>query len=138
MTKDINITIIGKQKGMEEDAVTITASGSYHLMNGKHFIQYDEVNAENGSMIKSSLKISNAELAFTKKDVHPTQMFFVQNMPTQMDYQTPYGCLILDVNTKVIELQESSDQIDVRLEYTLSNNDSPISENILHIIIKSV
>lgn len=136
MTKDILITITGRQSGVEEEPVTIALPGTYHFANGKHFIQYDETD-ESGMIIRNTIKMSNSEVTYSKKDAYNTRMYFELKEKTQMNYQTPYGNLVFDVFTNRIITLESADRIEVRLEYTLSNQGSSVSDNILQIILKA-
>jgi len=137
MTKDILITITGKQQGVEDNPVTIELPGSYHMTNGKHYIQYDEENIEIGKSIRNILKISDSHVTYSKRDSMQTRMEFEINETTQMNYYTNYGNLSFDVNTSKIKIQEYCDTLDVKLEYTLSNNGAPVSENMLHILVKA-
>lgn len=136
MTKDILIAITGRQSGAEEDPVTIALPGTYHFTNGKHFIQYDEID-EKGVVIRNTIKMSNSEVTYSKKDAYNTRMYFELKEMTQMNYQTPYGNLVFDVFTNRIITLESEERIEVRLEYALSNNGSPVSDNLLQIILKA-
>jgi len=137
MTKDILITITGKQQGVDENPVTIELPGSYHMANGKHYIQYDEENVEIGKSIRNMLKISDSHVTYSKRDAMQTRMEFEINETTQMNYYTNYGNLSFDINTSKIDIQEHSDTLVVKLEYTLTNNGAPVSENILHILVKA-
>ncbi len=137
MTKNVRITITGEQRELEENSVTIEAPGSYHFANGKHFIQYEEVREELGKKIGNTIKVSASEVTYTKKDDYNTRMYFELNQVTQMDYHTTYGVLALDIKTKTIDISESDDIIEVKLEYSLFESGLPVSENMLHIIVKA-
>lgn len=132
--EDILIKIIGKQQG-SEDAVTLELPGSYHIINGKHFLQYDEA-TENGT-IRNNIKISATEVTYTKKDAFQTRMYFALNKTTQINYYTPYGVLPLEAYTSKLNIMEATNQIELMLEYTLYDNGAVVSENILQIITKS-
>ncbi len=137
MTKDVDITIIGKQESIEDNEVTIKTTGSYHFTNGKHYIQYDEISEEDGKAIRNTLKISPNEVSYRKKDKFNTWMYFEKNEISQMNYPTPYGNLALYISTRIIDVTETQEKIEAVLEYTLSNNNASVSENTLHIIISA-
>lgn len=141
MTKEVTIKIKGIQLGMEEEFLTLTAPGIYHLTNGKHYIQYDEKLEDNPAVLRNTLKISSSSVLLIRKAGQQNQhsrMLFELNETTQTTYPTPYGNLPLDIKTKSIRLAEASDNIEVILEYSLYSDDSPLSDNVLSILIEAV
>lgn len=136
MTKEVSITIIGNQPGTKEEPVTMTASGIYHLTNGKHDIRYEEKSEEHEVVLKNSLKITQTKVVLTKKGAQNSLMEFDLDETTQAVYPTPYGSLALDIKTKLIVVKETSNKIEVKLEYALFTNDSKLSNNELLIIIE--
>lgn len=141
MTKEVTIKIKGIQLGMEEEFLTLTAPGIYHLTNGKHYIQYDEKLEDNPAVLRNTLKISSSSVLLIRKAGQQNQhsrMLFELNETTQTTYPTPYGSLPLDIKTKSIRLAEASDNIEVILEYSLYSDDSPLSDNVLSILIEAV
>lgn len=135
MTRDIFITITGRQLGIEEEPVIMTADGAYRLANGKHYIQYDEKFENSEAVQKNIIKISSSEIVLTKKGVQNSQMVFNLNETTQTVYQTPYGNITLEVITKAIELIEISYKINVKLIYSLFTEGALLSDNELAISI---
>ncbi|MDD3172783.1 MAG: DUF1934 domain-containing protein [Herbinix sp.] len=137
MTKDVIISIKGIQLGAEEEPVIMTAMGTYHLTNGKHYIQYDEKIEDSDISLKNTLKISTFGVLLTKKGVQHSQMAFDLNETTRTVYQTPYGNLSLEVKTKSIQIKEASEKIEVKLKYSISDDVSKMSENELIIAIEA-
>jgi uncharacterized beta-barrel protein YwiB (DUF1934 family) len=135
MTKDVLISIVGLQLGADDEPVIMTAHGSYHFTNGKHYIQYDEKLADKVSATKNTIKISQNQVTLARKGKQSSKMDFDLNSVTQTLYQTPYGDIELEIKTKLIQLTEEADKVEVKLEYMLSTNDVYLSENSLSIII---
>lgn len=140
MTKEVLVKIKGLQLGTKEDFLTVSVPGIYHLTNGKHYIQYEE-RPDKNVVMKSLLKISPDSVMLTRKSNQysgHSQMFFEQNETTRTDYPTPYGSLTLDIKTNKIQIIETSDTIEMILEYSLHSNNSHLSDNVLSIIVEAV
>ncbi len=137
MTNEVIISIKGIGSG-EEEAIWLSARGSYHNRNGKHYIQYEERTEEKEAVINNTIKISNSLVSLTKKGAQQLQMDFDQKEPTQAVYQTPYGSLILDINTKCIQQKEAPGRIEIQLEYSLFSDKELLSDHELFIIIEEV
>jgi uncharacterized beta-barrel protein YwiB (DUF1934 family) len=127
MTKEVSITMEGIQKGLEEEPIITTASGTYHLRQDKHYIQYEE-QTEQGC-IRNTVKIALTQVEMTKKGAINSEMEFDLNRRTDVIYRTPYGTLFFEAQTSQITVKEEEDYIEVTLEYNLFSNDDLTSEN---------
>lgn len=136
MTKEVLITIKGLQEGSGEIPVVVTAYGNYHYTNGKHYIQYEEKSGETDEVLKNMMKISSEAITLLKKGMHSSQMVFQLYEADQAIYQTPYGSFTFETNTKSIVLNETDKKIEVKMEYTLSADDSKVSDNEIMIVIE--
>jgi uncharacterized beta-barrel protein YwiB (DUF1934 family) len=137
MKKEVSIVIEGAQLGSEEEPVIMTASGIYHLHSDRHYIQYEEKPEEGEGIIKCTVKIALTKIELSKKGANCAQMVFDLNEETVAIYQTPFGNLSFDVKTTEIILEESPDKLQVKLVYSLSSNDSHVSNNRIIIMIES-
>ena len=134
MTKEVTVLIDGLQLDAEAESVITITPGIYHHSHGKHFIQYEE-NAESGEgSTQSILKIAPNRVEIVKKGITMSHMIFEGNMPSQTPYETPYGSLFLEILTTGLSVVETSEEILVSLQYTLSANGDFLSDN--RIIIK--
>ena len=129
MTKEVSITMEGVQLGSEEEPIITTASGTYHLRNGKHYIQYEEKSVEGSKSVKSLIKISMTQVEITKQGAEKSQMNFDLHDMTEIIYQTPYGSLFFEAKTTQLLITEAERLIEVTLEYSLLSNKDTISDN---------
>jgi uncharacterized beta-barrel protein YwiB (DUF1934 family) len=134
MTKEVMVIIDGLQPGDEESRICIKAPGIYHFRDGVHYIQYIET-ADDDQVIKNILKITRKKVDLKKSGIQSAQMVFSTAQPTQACYNTPYGNLLLQINTTCLFLKESPEEILVTLHYSLSSDGSPVSDNRLSIRI---
>lgn len=138
MTKEVQVTIEGKQLGNDEEPIIVTVPGTYHYTNGKHYVQYQEKLTDGETYSKNIIKISASNVLLSKKSAGVSQMEFDLKEVTQTVYQTAYGNLHFDVRTNSIVLLEEDDRIRVRMNYSLSTGDSLVSDNSILITILSV
>ena len=95
MTKDIFLSLKGLQFGVNEqteELETITPA-DYYLRNGSHYVVYDEL-------------LEGCEE--TKKNI--------------TTYATPYGNILIGIDTGTIRIDEQEDRISVEVDYTLEAN----------------
>jgi uncharacterized beta-barrel protein YwiB (DUF1934 family) len=129
MRKDVYIKIKGLQLGSEEDPIESKLQGTYSLINGSHYISYEEKLSENQLTTKNIIKISPSQVSITKKDFINTQMVFDTKEITNTDYHTQYGSIKLEVRTKSIIIVDKPDLLELKMEYSLLSGESLISDN---------
>lgn len=137
MTKEVFITIKGQQLGEEEDPVIMIAPGTYHFMNGKHYIHYEENIEESDDISKNTVKVSSDRIILMKKGTQYAQMIFDLKEKEHAVYQTPFGTLTFETDTKAIQVRETKDKLEIRLEYSLFTDGTKMSDNLLIMTIEA-
>lgn len=129
MTKDVLISISGIQiaDGDNSDVEMIT-TGDYFLKNGKHYIMYDEVMEGFDGTVKNTIKIHPGCLDIMKKGIANVHMVFEEDKKNIACYATPYGDMMVGINTNHISIDESEDKLKVRVDYSLDINYEHVSE----------
>ncbi|HIZ80887.1 MAG TPA: DUF1934 domain-containing protein [Candidatus Mediterraneibacter pullistercoris] len=139
MTKDVLVSISGKHidimedptRGYEtgDDSIEVVTPANYYCKNGKHYIIYDEVLEGMAGTIRNKIKITGTEsIEIMKSGVSSSHMIFEKNKKNQTYYRTPYGQLLIGVNTKNMEVCVDDDRINVRLDYELDVNHEPLAD----------
>lgn len=137
MTKDVVVTIEGIQLGEGNDRIATKAAGMYQFRNEKHYIRYEEMVEGVEGAIKNIIKITPDQVSITKKGAANTTMTFQLGEVTSTSYHTPYGTLILQIETTQMQVEEDTDQIFINLAYRISADESILSENKTRIVIES-
>ena len=120
MKKDVWVSICGLHfTDEEQDPTEMITSGEYYFRNGKHYILYEEAVEGFQEKIKSRVKISGDSVEIIRKGVNNVHMVFRPGLKHLASYQTPYGPLLLGMQTRAVQIDESGDRLDVRLEYDL-------------------
>ena len=139
MTKDVLVSISGKHidimddpvEGYEtgDDAIEVVTPASYYCRTGKHYILYDEVLEGMAGTIKNKIKITGTDsLEIMKSGVSSSHMVFEKNKKNLTYYRTPYGQMLIGVNTRKMEINVDEDQIDILVDYELDVNHEPMAD----------
>lgn len=139
MTKDVLVSVTGKHMGImadgagdyesEADVLEVVTPGTYYCRNGKHYILYDEVIEGDGGTIRNRIKISGTDsVEIIRTGAANSHMVFERNRQNLTCYQTPFGQMMLSVNTKRMEVSVGEDRIDVQVDYELDVNHEPLSD----------
>ena len=138
MTKDVFVSISGMHEEIAEtpaverdeaEAIEVVTPGSYYFRNEKHYSVYDEAVEGSSEMIRNRIKITGTGcVEIVKSGLSDSHMIFEKNKKNSTYYRTPYGQMLLDVNTRELEIQVTEDEIDVRIEYELDVNHEPMAD----------
>ena len=84
----------------------------------------------------SRIKFRDHLLELTRQGTSEVHMIFEENQRHMIPYNTPYGQLMLGIETGRVLVEEQEDQIHVTVEYTLDHEGEPLSESCLKIHIR--
>lgn len=152
MKGNVSILIEGLVYGEEESKITSNATGIYRRLDGVHILKYMESavkkeekfdNTENESIdtdedCVNTIKIADGVVEMIKTGENSTHMVFDISRSTQSIYDTPYGSLYFQIRTTRIDIEEKSNELILNMEYTLSHEDSHISDNLIHLTVNEV
>mgnify|MGYP002583427822 FL=1 len=116
MTKDILINISGLQMDVDpNDPIEMMTTGAYYLRNGKHYILYDELSEDN-EIVKNVIKIGPKSVELTRKGGQSSHMVFEEGKENLSYYDTPFGSLLMGVNTRNIDWIEEEEQMHLKVD----------------------
>lgn len=129
MTKDVLVSIEGIQFEVDkEEPVEVITVGEYYYKNDKHFILFEEILEDSQGVTKNTVKVSGNQVTITKKGANNVNMVFEENQKNMSYYHTPYGELLIGINTTKVQIEEQEDTITVRIDYGLDLNYNHISD----------
>ncbi|MEG0963326.1 MAG: DUF1934 domain-containing protein [Lachnospiraceae bacterium] len=141
MTKNVLLTISGLQfaaQGEEEaEPVEVVTAGDYYKKNGKHYILYDEVMEGFDGNTKNIIKLTEECLDITKKGISNVHMIFEKHKKNVSYYYTPFGSLLIGIDAQSVQIQETDDNIDVKVQYNLEVNYEHLADCSITVNIKS-
>ena len=105
MNKNVKVSLSSYQKtdsGAEE--IKVSALGTYSLINGRHFVKYNE-KTDDGKENKVLLKFEENLLEMTKSGEAASTLVFEEGIKTEGSYRTPFGAFIITTDTIFINLE---------------------------------
>lgn len=139
MTKDVLIKISGLQFAGEEDsdAIEVITSGTYYLKNGKHYILYEEVMEGTTEVTKNVIKLGTNTMEVTKKGETTVHMVFEKDKKNVSYYYTPFGSLLIGIDAKDVQIEETEHDIHVAVKYGLEINYEHTADCNINVSVKS-
>ena len=128
MTKEVLVTIQGlqfdaeSQNDEEMDKIESIYPGEYYFRSGSHYILYDELVEGEAAPIKNVIKLRDREFTITKKGIINTQMVFTEGKKNMTRYVTPFGNIMIALDTEKIEVKETEEELKIHIDYGLEAN----------------
>ena len=113
---------------MDQECIEVITAGNYYNRNGKHYILYDEVSEDTDEITKNTIKISDNQIDILKNGVTRAHMVFRENEKNMSYYNTPFGQLLIGINTNKIEITKEDHSINVSIDYALEMNYEHVSD----------
>lgn len=125
MTQEVLLTLQGLQFDQREedaDKIEMVTVGDYYKKNGKHYVIYEEVTEGFTQTTKNRLKFSEDMLELSRNGLVNMHMVFQENKKNLTNYNTPFGQILIGIDTKKIQIKEQKDNIVVDVDYSLDVN----------------
>ncbi|MBR3516704.1 MAG: DUF1934 domain-containing protein [Lachnospiraceae bacterium] len=126
MTKEVLISIKGLQfEGPMDDRheqVELIVAGSYYCKNGVHYLMYDEQMEGFPEPSRTLIKIAPERVEMSKTGGFAVSMIFIEGQKNMSSYRTPFGNMMMAVDTTGIHIQETEDSLDLEILYHLDMN----------------
>ena len=124
MEKDVWVSVAGLQFGddPEGESIEIITPGSYYKKNDLHYVLYDEVSEGGDEVTKNVVRFDGNMLTISKRGFTNVEMIFEKNKRNMTNYVTPYGTLLVGIDTDRIDIREGKDIINIDIDYALDIN----------------
>lgn len=139
MNREVELVLSGlhdAEGASDKDAVETAQTAQYFKRNDSHYLLYEEDIEGFDGTCKSRIKFRDNLLELTRQGAVEMHMIFEENKRHMIPYNTPYGQLMLGIETGRVLVEEQEDQIHVTVEYTLDHEGEPLSESCLKIHIR--
>ena len=138
MNKKVNVSLSSYQKtesGAEE--IKVSAPGTYSLINGRHFVKYEE-KAKDDKGNKVLLKFIDNFFEMNKTGEVTSTLNFEEGVRTEGLYKTPFGTFVIDTDTKRLVVNITENKIVIGLEYILAIDGEYVADCNMEIEIKFI
>lgn len=119
----IQIKSLQITKDYEREEIETNARGTYQEKNGSHYLIFEEKDDENSGKTNNILKFTDQRLHMSKSGLVNVHMDFEKGKKSLSNYQTPFGALLLEIDTDVVTLDLQEKSLSLHLEYELAVND---------------
>lgn len=136
MEKEVLIHVQGLQMledDGQEEPIEIVVPGEYYFRNGSHYLRYEEIMEDLQKPTINYIKISPRGMEVRKKGTVNTHMVFEQGKKNMTLYSTPFGTLQMGISATKMELKESENCIDMKVNYSLDMNQEHVADCCLSI-----
>lgn len=139
MKKEVVIKIKGLQKYPEGERVeTITeATGEYYFRNGSHYVKFEEEVEGFTEVSKCLLKAKEGYVEMTKKGLVDSHMIFEKEKCHRTQYKTPFGVIMMGMNTRHVHMMEEENALAIQVEYGLEAEEEHMADCNIRIMVKS-
>lgn len=124
MTKDVLVSICGLQfeGDIDSDKIETIHVGSYYKKNNYHYVNYDEITEGFTENTKNTITFKEHELNLIKRGLVNVNMVFEENKKNITNYATPYGDILIGIDTERVVLRETEHYLQVKVDYSLEIN----------------
>ena len=124
MTKEVLVAIRGLQfdDADEETNIETVNVAEYYEKGNSRYVIYEEVEEGTAESTKNIIKFKDNVMELTKKGLVNVHMVFEENQKNMTNYATPFGDILIGIDTADIKIEEASDEINVSVGYTLEAN----------------
>lgn len=125
MTKDVLISLRGlqfDQSDSDAEKIETIMTGSYYEKNGSHYVLFDEVMEGFAQPVKNRIKFGEHALELTRSGAVNVHMIFEENRKNMTSYNTPYGNILIGIDTQKIHITQEPERIVVDVDYALDIN----------------
>lgn len=140
MTKEVLLTLQGlqfDQREVDSDKIEMVTVGDYFKKNDRHYVVYEEITEGFEQPTKNRLKFSDHMVELTRNGLVNVHMVFQENKKNMSNYNTPFGQILVGIDTKRINIDEKEDNIVVDVDYSLDINYEFLSDCHIKIDIRS-
>ena len=131
MNKDVLIHVRGLQlmeTDDEQEPIEIVVPGQYYFRNGSHYLRYEEMLDDSAQTMVNYIKMSSEGVEIRKQGQVNVHMVFEQGKKNKTFYNTPYGTLQMGIAATGLELKESEDDIQMKVDYALDMNEEHVAD----------
>lgn len=132
MTKDVLIHVKGLQtiegEGMQDAPIEIVTTGEYYFRNGSHYLRYEEMLEGFPGTTVNYIKINPKGVEVRKKGAANVHMVFQEQKKNITYYQTPFGSLQMGIAATHMDVEESEDDLKVKVDYVLDMNEEYVAD----------
>lgn len=137
MRKKAIITVVSKQRDIEDSAIEVVTPGEYYKEEDCYCAVYDETEISGMEGTKTTLKVSPNSFLLSREGTTNAEMKFKRDSNDITMYDTPYGVLELKLETKDLRIDLDDNGGEVLIDYNLAIAGQQPQNTVLKVNIKA-
>jgi uncharacterized beta-barrel protein YwiB (DUF1934 family) len=137
MKKKAIITVVSKQRGIDDSAIEVVTPGEYYKEEDCYYAVYDETEISGMEGTKTTLKVSSNTFLLSRQGTTNAEMKFKRDSKDITMYDTPYGVLELKLETKDLKIDLDDNGGEVMIDYNLVIGGQQPQNTVLKVNIKA-
>ena len=140
MMKDVWISISNRQNDgqQEEDTVLFDTAGSYYFNDGIGVLSYQESELTGLEGTRTSVMVMPNQVVVDRDGMLTGRMVFREGAKDSYPYNTPYGQMMLGIDTRRIRHNFNENGGDVEIDYITDLAHTFVSRNKFRISVKEM
>ncbi len=140
MMKDVWISISNRQNDgqQEEDTMLFDTAGSYYFNDGVGVLSYQESELTGLEGTRTSVMVMPNQVVVDRDGMLTGRMIFREGTKDSYPYNTPYGQMMLGIDTRKIRHNFNENGGDVEIDYITDLAHTFVSRNKFRISVKEM
>ena len=140
MMKDVWISISNHQNGgkEEEDTLIFNTAGSYFYNDGVGVLSYLESELTGLEGTRTNVMVTQDQVIVDRSGMLTGRMVFREGAKDSFPYNTPYGQVLLGINTRKIRRNFDENGGDVEIDYITDLASCYVTKNKFRISVKEM
>lgn len=120
MSKKAIISVFSGENENNEEPISVTTPGEFYERNNCYYAMYKETEISGMDGTTTTLKINPDKFCIVRMGTTSTKMEFKKGEKTFSLYNTPYGALELEIDTKAMDISVDDKGGKVYIKYDLN------------------
>lgn len=141
MTKDVIVSVKGFQyvaDVKEDESIETINRGRFCVRNGKKYVTYEEAIEGTTETNTTMLKFADSFLEVTKRGTYGSHLIFEAGRKNLTSYNTPFGNLLVGIDTVILDVTEHDNRILIHGEYKMEINYEYVADCKIDICIDAI
>jgi uncharacterized beta-barrel protein YwiB (DUF1934 family) len=137
MKKNAVISVKSEQPGVEDNPIEVVTPGSFYKEDEKFVAIYEETEISGMEGTTTTFSIDKDRFSLIRMGTTTTTMEFVKNNKKLTLYNTPYGVLEIEIDTKELQINVDEKGGNILINYNMSVSGQRVQKTTLKININA-
>ena len=135
--KDVVISVTGIQQGPGgPETLELVTPGKYGVERDKALLTYEETELSGLKGTTTSFDVSPHVVSLKREGMLNTEMIFEEGKKNYFLYETPFGSLMMGLNTNSIQCRLNQHGGYMQIDYNVEVDNAIVRRNRFHVIVK--